>query len=44
MSREIYPKMECLNCKHVVDIAEDFRGYDVITCECDSCNFEEIEA
>lgn len=37
MSVKMYPKRECRDCKHVVDIEEDITGRDLITCELDEC-------
>lgn len=36
---KMYPKRECNDCKHVVDIEEDATGRDVIICELDRCEF-----
>ena len=43
MSRRMYPTRMCNTCKHVIDIEEDICGRDLITCECDECDYEEVE-
>ena len=41
--RQIYPTRDCLDCRHVKDVCSDILGRDVITCECDECQFEGVE-
>ncbi len=44
---KMYPKRECHDCRHVVDIEEDITGRDLITCEldeCEHCPCEEADA
>ncbi len=36
---KMYPKRECNDCAHVIDIMEDATGRDLITCELDECEF-----
>ena len=43
MSRRMYPTRMCNACKHVIDIEEDIFGRDLITCECDECDFREVD-